>query len=195
MVKDKITECKMYSFCIIQNITIEHITMLFMLKIVDVKMNGKNSEANSTKGTTEGTKTDSSMQYHVQGKVNTKRKRLNDYFIHVRMPREKYKMYVCENCNATDRGVGNYNSHKNICMKVIFLLARKKKPNISSDVFNKHLPRCAPKCFPCTICHKRFSLENQDTNNHEKTHQVQKTFLCHLCACQFLTGKQLNMHI
>ena len=86
-----------------------------MLKIVDVELNGKTSETNSTKGATEGTRTGSNMQYHyVQGKQNTKRKTLDDYFIHVRMPREKYKMYLCENFNATVRGVGNYNSHRNV---------------------------------------------------------------------------------
>ena len=46
-----------FYFLSFRNITIVHITILFMLKIVDVKINVKTSVAKSTKGTTKGTQT------------------------------------------------------------------------------------------------------------------------------------------
>ena len=63
------------------------------------------------------------------------------------------------------------------------------------DAFNKHKHNCPPKRYPCKICEKDYSRQS-DVHKHMKTHApIRSTFTCHWCACQFLTGKQLELHI
>ena len=38
--------------------------------------------------------------------------------------------------------------------------------------------------------------QQSDVHKHMKTHApIRSTFTCHWCACQLLTGKQLELHI
>ena len=103
------------------------------------------------------------------------------------------KVYTCPHCLICISGEIVYKKHVQHCSKYKCNIC--KKTFLSKSTFQKHFRNCPPKRYPCRICHKDYSRKS-DTDKHMKTHAaVQKPFTCHWCACQCLTGKQLQLHI
>ena len=103
------------------------------------------------------------------------------------------KVYTCSQCSMPICGKTSYNKHVARCSK--YNCTKCKKTFFSESSFKKHRRNCPPKRYPCAICKKDYSRQS-NTDKHMKTHAViRKTFTCHWCGCQCLTGKQLELHI
>ena len=103
------------------------------------------------------------------------------------------QVYTCQNCHVCITNHVKFMKHKKECSK--YKCLKCKKTFYSEQTFNKHHHNCPPKRYPCPICKKTYSRQS-DTNKHVKKHaSVRSTFTCHWCACQCLTGKQLELHI
>ena len=103
------------------------------------------------------------------------------------------QVYTCPHCLVCVSGKCRYTNHVQTCSK--YKCAKCNKTFYSEHAFNKHQCNCPPKRYPCKICEKHYSQQS-DVHKHMKTHApIRNTFTCHWCACQFLTGKHLELHI
>ena len=103
------------------------------------------------------------------------------------------QVYTCLHCLVCVSGECTNTNHVETCSK--YKCAKCNKTLFSEHTFNKHQCNCPPKRYPCKICEKDYSQQS-DVNKHMKTHvPIRNTFTCHWCACQFLTGKQLKLHM
>lgn len=103
------------------------------------------------------------------------------------------RFIACDNCHVCFATDASYEKHIKLCSLYNCVIC--KKTFHSKETYDKHFRNCPPIRFPCTICSKTYSRK-VDAERHIKKHvPVQKTFVCHWCACQCLTGRQLNLHI
>ena len=103
------------------------------------------------------------------------------------------QVYTCPCCLVCVSGECTYTNHVETCSK--YKCAKCNKTLFSQHGFNNHRHNCPSKRYPCKICKKDYSQQS-DVDKHMKTHApIRNTFTCHWCTCQFLTGKQLDLHI
>jgi hypothetical protein len=99
----------------------------------------------------------------------------------------------CNNCKMYFMHGNNYSVHTQQCTIKLCVICNKTFTTQSN--FKKHLRTCPPKRHMCPNCPKSYARKT-DRDRHVRTHMpLQKTFVCHLCACEFLTGRQLQLHI
>ena len=116
--------------------------ILFVLKIVDVTVEGKIALGITTQHTTKQTCPHTSVSDNcIQGKNKNKICTLEYYFIN-----KNYAKHISvKNCHENFKDIRKYDLHKTMCMKRYCSTC--KHTFLSLCTFTKHLSNCMPKQF------------------------------------------------